>query len=125
MNVCVANVCDFKVTNKLKNYACIQIFVQNKINKIKIITGSDDRQNDILHRGALEVGEKLVGTKKGKQCTSYITLGEFKNGHIEVQNVDHKIAFDIECVRIVVTASQKEWLIIRSISLWTTQPPSQ
>jgi hypothetical protein len=25
----------------------------------------------------------------------------------------------------VVTASQKEWLIIRSISLWTTQPPSQ
>jgi hypothetical protein len=35
MNVCVANVCDFKVTNKLKNYACIQIFVQNKINKIK------------------------------------------------------------------------------------------
>ncbi|CAK6954556.1 alpha-1%2C3-mannosyl-glycoprotein 4-beta-N-acetylglucosaminyltransferase C [Scomber scombrus] len=96
-----------------------------KISKIKISTGSDDRQNDILHHGALEVGEKLVGTKKGKQCSSYITLGEFKNGNIEVQDVDHKIAFDIECVRIVVTASQKEWLIIRSISLWTTQPPSQ
>ncbi|XP_031722910.1 alpha-1,3-mannosyl-glycoprotein 4-beta-N-acetylglucosaminyltransferase C isoform X1 [Anarrhichthys ocellatus] len=96
-----------------------------KISKIKIATGSDDRQNDILHHGALEVGEKLVGTKKGKQCSSYITLGEFKNGNIEVQDVDHKIAFDIECVRIVVTASQKEWLIIRSISLWTTQPPSQ
>ncbi|XP_044048381.1 alpha-1,3-mannosyl-glycoprotein 4-beta-N-acetylglucosaminyltransferase C-like isoform X1 [Siniperca chuatsi] len=96
-----------------------------KISKIKIATGSDDRQNDILHHGALEVGEKLVGTKKGKQCSSYITLGEFKNGNIEVQDVDHKIAFDIECVRIVVTASQKEWLIIRSISLWTTQPSSQ
>ncbi|TNN53424.1 Alpha-1,3-mannosyl-glycoprotein 4-beta-N-acetylglucosaminyltransferase C [Liparis tanakae] len=96
-----------------------------KISKIKIATGSDDRQNDVLHHGALEVGEKLVGTKKGKQCSSYITLGEFKNGNIEVQDVDHKIAFDIECVRIVVTASQKEWLIIRSISLWTTQPPSQ
>ncbi|XP_034734920.1 alpha-1,3-mannosyl-glycoprotein 4-beta-N-acetylglucosaminyltransferase C [Etheostoma cragini] len=96
-----------------------------KISKIKIATGSDDRQNDILHHGALEVGEKLVGTKKGKQCSSYITLGEFKNGNVEVQDVDHKIAFNIECVRIVVTASQKEWLIIRSISLWTTQPPSQ
>ncbi|XP_035653912.2 alpha-1,3-mannosyl-glycoprotein 4-beta-N-acetylglucosaminyltransferase C-like [Oncorhynchus keta] len=96
-----------------------------KISKIKILTGTDDRQNDILHHGALEVGEKLVGTKRGRQCSSYITLGEFKNGNIDVQDVDHKIAFDIECVRIVVTASQKEWLIIRSISLWTTQPPSQ
>ncbi|KAK7890927.1 hypothetical protein WMY93_022890 [Mugilogobius chulae] len=75
--------------------------------------------------GALEVGEKLVGTKKGKQCSSFITIGEFKNGNVEVQDVDRKIAFDIECVRIVVTASQKEWIIIRSISIWTTQPPSQ
>ncbi|XP_035646186.2 alpha-1,3-mannosyl-glycoprotein 4-beta-N-acetylglucosaminyltransferase C-like isoform X1 [Oncorhynchus keta] len=96
-----------------------------QISKIKIVTGTDDRQNDILHHGALEVGEKLVGTKRGRQCSSYITLGEFKFGNIEVQDVDHKIAFDIECVRIVVTASQKEWLIIRTISLWTAQPPSQ
>uniref|UniRef100_A0A3P9KFD6 MGAT4 family member C n=3 Tax=Oryzias TaxID=8089 RepID=A0A3P9KFD6_ORYLA len=96
-----------------------------KISKIRIATGSDDRQNDLLHHGVLEVGEKLVGTKKGKQCSSFITLGEFKKGKIEVQDVDHKIAFDIECVRIVVTGNQKEWLIIRSISLWTTQPPSQ
>ncbi|XP_077373325.1 alpha-1,3-mannosyl-glycoprotein 4-beta-N-acetylglucosaminyltransferase C [Festucalex cinctus] len=96
-----------------------------KISRIKIATGSDDRQNDILHRGALEVGEKLVGTKKGKQCSSYITLGEFKKGNIEVRDVDRKISFDVECVRIVVTAGQKEWLIIRSISLWTTPPPSQ
>uniref|UniRef100_A0A3P9H0Z2 Mgat4 family member C n=1 Tax=Oryzias latipes TaxID=8090 RepID=A0A3P9H0Z2_ORYLA len=96
-----------------------------KISKIRIATGSDDRQNDLLHHGVLEVGEKLVGTKKGKQCSSFITLGEFKKGKIEVQDVDHKIAFDIECVRIVVTGNQKEWLIIRSISLWTTQSPSQ
>ncbi|XP_053740909.1 alpha-1,3-mannosyl-glycoprotein 4-beta-N-acetylglucosaminyltransferase C-like [Synchiropus splendidus] len=93
-----------------------------RISQIKIITGSDDRQKDFLHHGALEVGEKLVGTKKGEQCSSYITLGEFQKGKIEVPDVDHKISFEIECVRIVVTASQKEWLIIRSISLWTTQP---
>ncbi len=42
----------------------------------------------------MEVGEKLVGTKKGRQCSSYITLGEFKNGNIEVYDVDH-IAFDM------------------------------
>ncbi|KAK2842671.1 hypothetical protein Q5P01_012871 [Channa striata] len=96
-----------------------------KISRIKIVTGTEDRQNDVLHHGALEVGHKAVETKQGRQCTSYITLGEFKGGNIEVNNVDHKIGFDIECVRIVVTASQKEWLIIRTISLWTTQPLSQ
>ncbi|XP_049430645.1 alpha-1,3-mannosyl-glycoprotein 4-beta-N-acetylglucosaminyltransferase C-like [Epinephelus fuscoguttatus] len=96
-----------------------------KISRIKIVTGTEDRQNDILHHGALEVGQKSVDTKQGRQCTSYITLGEFKGGSIEVNNVDHKIGFDIECVRVVVTASQKEWLIIRTISLWTTQPVSQ
>ncbi|XP_051238791.1 alpha-1,3-mannosyl-glycoprotein 4-beta-N-acetylglucosaminyltransferase C-like isoform X3 [Dicentrarchus labrax] len=93
-----------------------------KISRIKIVTGTEDRQNDILHHGALEVGQKSVETKQGRQCSSYITLGEFKGGSIEVNNVDHKIGFDIECVRIVVTASQKEWLIIRTISLWTIQP---
>ncbi|CAL9696676.1 unnamed protein product [Knipowitschia caucasica] len=96
-----------------------------KISKIKVTTGSDDRQSDVLHHGALEVGEKLVGTKKGKQCSSFITIGEFKKGKVEVQDVDRKIAFNIECVRIVVTANQKEWIIIRSISIWTTLPQSQ
>lgn len=96
-----------------------------KITRIKILTGTEDRQNDILHHGALEVGQKSVDTKQGRQCTSYITLGEFKVGNIEVSNVDHKIGFDIECVRIVITASQKEWLIIRSVSLWTAQPVAQ
>uniref|UniRef100_A0A3B3X8E9 Mgat4 family member C n=2 Tax=Poecilia mexicana TaxID=48701 RepID=A0A3B3X8E9_9TELE len=96
-----------------------------KISRIKIVTGTEDRQNDILHHGALEVGQKSVETKQGRQCTSYITLGEFKVGNIEINDVDHKIGFDIECVRIVVTASQKEWLIIRTISLWTTPPVGQ
>ncbi|KAM4572424.1 alpha-1,3-mannosyl-glycoprotein 4-beta-N-acetylglucosaminyltransferase C-like isoform 1-T2 [Odontesthes bonariensis] len=96
-----------------------------KISRIKIVTGTEDRQNDILHHGALEVGQKSVETKQGRQCSSYITIGEFKVGNIEVYNVDRKISFDIECVRIVVTATQKEWLIIRTVSLWTTQPVSQ
>ncbi|KAM8892275.1 alpha-1,3-mannosyl-glycoprotein 4-beta-N-acetylglucosaminyltransferase C isoform 1-T3 [Spinachia spinachia] len=96
-----------------------------KISKIKIATGSDDRQNDVLHHGALEVGQKAADTKQGRQCASYITLGEFKGGSIEVDNVDRKIGFDIECVRVVVTAGQREWLIIRTVSLWTAQPVGQ
>ncbi|KAJ8249721.1 hypothetical protein COCON_G00229370 [Conger conger] len=87
-----------------------------KVSRIKVATGSEDRQNDVLRHGALEVGEKVVGTKRGKQCASYITLGEFRGGNIEARDVDRRIAFDVACVRIVATAGQKEWLIIRSVN---------
>ncbi|CAL8360068.1 unnamed protein product [Lota lota] len=93
-----------------------------KISRIKIVTGSDDRQNDVLRHGALEVGRRLAASKRGQQCTSYITLGEFKDGRVEVHDVHRRVGFDVQCVRIVVTASQQEWLIVRTISLWTAQP---
>ncbi|TNN77233.1 Alpha-1,3-mannosyl-glycoprotein 4-beta-N-acetylglucosaminyltransferase C [Liparis tanakae] len=96
-----------------------------KIRRIKIVTGTEDRRSDVLRRGALEVGRRAVDTKQGRQCSSYITLGEFRGGSVEVEDVDRKIGFDVECVRVVVTAGQKEWLIIRTISLWTTQPAGQ
>ncbi|XP_049579675.1 alpha-1,3-mannosyl-glycoprotein 4-beta-N-acetylglucosaminyltransferase C [Syngnathus scovelli] len=95
-----------------------------KISKIKITTGSEDRQSDILHHGAVEVGHRRMEGKQDGQCASYITLGEFRGGRVEVHDVDRKIGFDVDCVRVVVTASQKEWLIIRTISLWTTHTAS-
>ncbi|XP_056455293.1 alpha-1,3-mannosyl-glycoprotein 4-beta-N-acetylglucosaminyltransferase C-like [Gadus chalcogrammus] len=93
-----------------------------RISRIRVVTGSDDRQSDVLHRGALEVGRRLTESRQGQQCTSYITLGEFKDGRIEVHNVHHKIGFEVQCVRIVVTASQEDWLIVRTVSVWTAQP---
>ncbi|NXN17105.1 MGT4C acetylglucosaminyltransferase, partial [Indicator maculatus] len=95
-----------------------------RISRIKVVTGTEDRQNDILHHGALEVGEKLVGSKKGRQCSTYLRLGEFSGGRFEVTEVEHKVLFEVSCMRILVTKSQKEWLIIRSISIWTSQAPS-
>ncbi|XP_031204734.1 alpha-1,3-mannosyl-glycoprotein 4-beta-N-acetylglucosaminyltransferase C isoform X2 [Mastomys coucha] len=90
------------------------------IKKIKVNTGTEDRQNDILHHGALDVGEKLIFSKQIRQCDTYLRLGEFKNGYFEMSDVNQKIPFDIHCMRICVTKTQKEWLIIRSISIWTS-----
>ncbi|XP_073476309.1 alpha-1,3-mannosyl-glycoprotein 4-beta-N-acetylglucosaminyltransferase C [Aquarana catesbeiana] len=90
-----------------------------KISKIKVCTGTEDRQNDILHHGILEVGERLVGSKRNKKCTTYLRLGEFKDGNFETDNIDHKVLFNIDCIRILVTKNQNEWLIIKSISVWT------
>ncbi|XP_027698259.1 alpha-1,3-mannosyl-glycoprotein 4-beta-N-acetylglucosaminyltransferase C [Vombatus ursinus] len=95
------------------------------ISKIKVSTGTEDRQNDILHHGALEVGENIGWSKKGKQCATYLRLGEFQNGNFEIADVKHKVPFDIHCIRILATRTQKEWLIIRSVSIWTFQPVNQ
>ncbi|XP_075716207.1 alpha-1,3-mannosyl-glycoprotein 4-beta-N-acetylglucosaminyltransferase C isoform X2 [Rhinoderma darwinii] len=96
-----------------------------KISKIKISTGTEDRQNDILHHGTLEVGERLVGTKKNKKCTTYLRLGDFINGNFEMDKIDRKVLFNIDCIRILVTKNQNEWLIIKSISVWTTETLNQ
>ncbi|MEE6508130.1 hypothetical protein FKM82_019187 [Ascaphus truei] len=96
-----------------------------KISKIKVSTGTEDRQNDMLHHGTLEVGERIVGNKKGRKCTIYLRLGDFNNGNFEMEDIDSKVLFNINCIRIVVTKNQYEWLIIKSISIWTTQPVNQ
>ncbi|XP_055091436.1 alpha-1,3-mannosyl-glycoprotein 4-beta-N-acetylglucosaminyltransferase C isoform X6 [Symphalangus syndactylus] len=90
------------------------------VKKIKVNTGTEDRQNDILHHGALDVGENILPSKQRRQCSTYLRLGEFKNGNFEMSGVNQKIPFDIHCMRIYVTKTQKEWLIIRSISIWTS-----
>ncbi|XP_057598012.1 alpha-1,3-mannosyl-glycoprotein 4-beta-N-acetylglucosaminyltransferase C isoform X2 [Hippopotamus amphibius kiboko] len=90
------------------------------IKRLKVNTGTEDRQNDILHHGALDVGGDIRYFKQNRQCITYIRLGEFKNGNFEVSDVNQKIPFDIHCMRIYVTKTQKEWLIIRSISIWTS-----
>jgi alpha-1,3-mannosylglycoprotein beta-1,4-N-acetylglucosaminyltransferase C len=89
------------------------------VKKIKVNTGTEDRQNDILHHGALDVGKNML-SKQIRQCDTYLRLGEFKNGNFEISDVNQKIPFDIRCIRICVTKTQKEWLIIRSISIWTS-----
>ncbi|XP_063301231.1 alpha-1,3-mannosyl-glycoprotein 4-beta-N-acetylglucosaminyltransferase C [Pelobates fuscus] len=96
-----------------------------KISKIKVSTGTEDRQNDILHHGTLEVGERLVGNKKGRKCTTYLRLGDFKNGNFEMEGIDRKVLFNIDCIRILATKNQVEWLIIKSISIWTAEPTTQ
>ncbi|XP_029452929.1 alpha-1,3-mannosyl-glycoprotein 4-beta-N-acetylglucosaminyltransferase C [Rhinatrema bivittatum] len=96
-----------------------------KISKIKVSTGTEDRQNDIMHHGILEVGERVIGTKTRRHCSTYLRLGEFRQGNFEISDVHLKVLFDIDCMRILVTKSQKEWLIIRSISIWTSPSPNQ
>lgn len=91
------------------------------ITRIHVVTGSEDRHGDVLHSGIVEVGKNPKLTQKGKDCIEYVKLKEFQYGQFDQKDVGNIINFTVECVRIFVTESQSDWLIIRSISIWAKQ----
>lgn len=94
------------------------------ITRIHIVTGSEDRHGDVLHSGIVEVGKNPKLTQKGKDCIEYVKVKEFQYGQFDQKDVGNIINFTVECVRIFVTESQSDWLIIRSISIWAKQATS-
>ncbi|KAG6935357.1 MGAT4 Family Member C-like [Chelydra serpentina] len=88
-----------------------------RISRIRVYTGSEERNRDCLHAGAVELGSQRQGNGKG--CSLYTRLGAFEGGRFERRGLENSTAAAPECVQILVTESQSEWLIIRSISIWT------
>ncbi|CAM5170976.1 unnamed protein product [Eretmochelys imbricata] len=89
-----------------------------RISRLQVHTGSKERHSDYLRAGAVELGSQRQGNGKG--CALYTHVGAFEKGHFERRGLENSTAAAAECVRILVTESQSEWLIIRSISIWTT-----
>ncbi|XP_062975845.1 alpha-1,6-mannosyl-glycoprotein 4-beta-N-acetylglucosaminyltransferase-like [Elgaria multicarinata webbii] len=85
--------------------------------RIQIHTGSKQRPEDYLRAGIVELGTGR--NMRGLHCTSYTTIGLFKNGNFDRQSLENSTASAPECVRITVTKNQSEWLVINSISIWT------
>ncbi|XP_050812236.1 alpha-1,6-mannosyl-glycoprotein 4-beta-N-acetylglucosaminyltransferase-like [Gopherus flavomarginatus] len=88
-----------------------------RISRLQVHTGSEERHTDYLHSGTVELGSQQQG--KGKGCSTYTHVGAFEKGHFDRTGLENSTAATPECVRILVTESQSEWLIIRSISIWT------
>ncbi|XP_006275828.1 alpha-1,6-mannosyl-glycoprotein 4-beta-N-acetylglucosaminyltransferase-like [Alligator mississippiensis] len=91
------------------------------ISCISIHTGSPERQSDYLHMGTVELGTQWQ--KNLKACITYTPIGTFKMGNFEQKGLENGRGSSVECVRIQVTQSQSEWLIIHSISIWTKPNP--
>ncbi|XP_048449251.1 alpha-1,3-mannosyl-glycoprotein 4-beta-N-acetylglucosaminyltransferase C-like [Rhincodon typus] len=101
------------------DYFTIVFMKPMNVTRIHVVTGSEDRHNDILHSGILEVGKNLKVTQKGKDCSDYVKLNAFQKGLFDKKDINTVIDFSVDCVRVFITNSQKDWLIIRSISIWT------
>ncbi|KAJ7331850.1 hypothetical protein JRQ81_014030 [Phrynocephalus forsythii] len=90
-----------------------------RISHIQIRTGSEQRPGDYLRAGLVE-----LGTQKHKlKCATYTPVGRFEHGKFDAQNLESKTASAPECVRITVTKSQTEWLIISSVNIWLSPGP--
>ncbi|XP_015268223.1 PREDICTED: alpha-1,3-mannosyl-glycoprotein 4-beta-N-acetylglucosaminyltransferase C-like [Gekko japonicus] len=84
--------------------------------KIQIYTGSAEFNQDILHYGYVETGRFKIHTHDGVTCLLFDRIGDFNNGLFEMKDINNMD--DIDCLRIQATASQKQWLQIRRISIW-------
>ncbi|XP_020652873.3 alpha-1,3-mannosyl-glycoprotein 4-beta-N-acetylglucosaminyltransferase C [Pogona vitticeps] len=84
--------------------------------KIQIHTGSAEYNQDILYDGYVEKGRLKVHSHDGQTCLTFQRTGVFKDGFFEME--DKSSEDDIDCLRIQVTAPQKQWLRIRRISIW-------
>ncbi|XP_041861046.1 alpha-1,3-mannosyl-glycoprotein 4-beta-N-acetylglucosaminyltransferase C-like [Melanotaenia boesemani] len=85
---------------------------------ILVETGSGGK--DLLDSAQVEIGHDVVTTEKEKSCKEFQSVGTFENGRFEMQELDKKFSSASSCLRILVTAAQKDWVIIQKIRITTS-----
>ncbi|XP_018597515.1 alpha-1,3-mannosyl-glycoprotein 4-beta-N-acetylglucosaminyltransferase C-like isoform X2 [Scleropages formosus] len=88
------------------------------VTRISVQTGLQDRK-DILTSAEVEVGRSPVHTERGPTCSQYAKLGPLVDGQFDRKDIEGDAA--VSCLRILVTKSQEQWVIIRSVNVWTKE----
>ncbi|XP_058265840.1 alpha-1,3-mannosyl-glycoprotein 4-beta-N-acetylglucosaminyltransferase C isoform X1 [Hemibagrus wyckioides] len=73
---------------------------------------------DVLESAEVELGETFLLSPSGVQCREIHNLGVLKYGYFELQGVHQVVNRSVACLNIRVTASQTNWVVIRSIQVW-------
>ncbi|ROL23511.1 Alpha-1,3-mannosyl-glycoprotein 4-beta-N-acetylglucosaminyltransferase C [Anabarilius grahami] len=89
------------------------------ISRVCIRTGLEGK--DELVSADVELGKTLVKTESGVDCLGFHTLGSLQNGQFNEPDVQRLVPEPVACLRIQVTASQMEWVIINKIHVWTVK----
>uniref|UniRef100_UPI0037E81F6C alpha-1,3-mannosyl-glycoprotein 4-beta-N-acetylglucosaminyltransferase C n=1 Tax=Semicossyphus pulcher TaxID=241346 RepID=UPI0037E81F6C len=89
---------------------------------IYVETGSGGK--DLLESAQVEVGREVVTTDgQEKSCKRFQSVGTLENGRFEMQEVDRKYSSASSCLRVLVTAEQRDWVIINKIRISTKPSP--
>ncbi|XP_061543809.1 alpha-1,3-mannosyl-glycoprotein 4-beta-N-acetylglucosaminyltransferase C-like [Phycodurus eques] len=100
------------------NYLTVVFTDPRVVTGITVETGSEGK--DILASAQVEIGHNVITTTKEKKtCKDFHILGFIENGWFAMQEVDKNYTSASSCLRIQVTAGQKEWVIIRKIRIST------
>uniref|UniRef100_A0A452RUI1 MGAT4 conserved region domain-containing protein n=1 Tax=Ursus americanus TaxID=9643 RepID=A0A452RUI1_URSAM len=105
------------------NYLTVILEKPQKVIRIEVLTGSDKQGLYWLQQGQVELGYDPLENSRG--CTRYTLLGPLVEGHLD-QRVfyEEDSVEELSCIRLIVLASQKSWLLVRQIRVWT-QPEEE
>lgn len=84
---------------------------------IYVETGSGGK--DVLESAQVEMGYNVITREKEKTCTEFQSVGMLNNGRFDIQELDKTYSSLSSCLRIEVTAGQKDWVIITKIRITT------
>ncbi|XP_007240600.3 alpha-1,3-mannosyl-glycoprotein 4-beta-N-acetylglucosaminyltransferase C [Astyanax mexicanus] len=84
--------------------------------RILIQTGLDGK--DLLKSADVVVGEIVLKTGSGVECTKNHSMGSLKEGQFEQLNVQETLKQPVLCLKITVTDKQEDWVIVRNIQVW-------
>ncbi|XP_033181206.1 alpha-1,3-mannosyl-glycoprotein 4-beta-N-acetylglucosaminyltransferase C-like isoform X2 [Mastacembelus armatus] len=100
------------------NYLTVVFTDPTLVTGIVVETGSGAK--DVLQSAVVQLGQDVLTTdKEEKSCKEFQSVGTLENGRFQVHELDRKYSSASSCLRIQVTAGQKDWVIIRKIRITT------
>ncbi|XP_008058670.1 alpha-1,3-mannosyl-glycoprotein 4-beta-N-acetylglucosaminyltransferase-like protein MGAT4E [Carlito syrichta] len=100
------------------NHLTVILDRPQKVIRIAVLTGSDTQGSYQLQQGQVELG---YGPRENPEdCALYSLLGPLVEGNLDQRVFPEGDSLEeLSCIRLVVLASQKSWLLIRQIRVWT------
>ena len=96
------------------SYYTIEFDKPVNLTHIFVQTGHPDRGTDKLKKGEIKLGLPIGQNKCGKS----VTIATFVHGVVDINTWQSIFPHNINCVSIVVSENQNDWLIINEIGLY-------
>ncbi|XP_033112862.1 alpha-1,3-mannosyl-glycoprotein 4-beta-N-acetylglucosaminyltransferase C-like [Anneissia japonica] len=91
-----------------------------RLKRVVFETGSSGHPHDILYSALLTAGRQVLKFNENSPptCQDEVELAVFNNGKIDVQDIDDGIKSDVACLKVLITGSQPNWVLLREIDVW-------
>ncbi|XP_043342087.1 alpha-1,3-mannosyl-glycoprotein 4-beta-N-acetylglucosaminyltransferase-like protein MGAT4E isoform X1 [Cervus canadensis] len=102
------------------NHLTVILEEPQKVVRIEVLTGSDKESKYQLQQGRVELGYGPLEDLGG--CARYTLLGPVVEGRLDqMVSYEEDSLEALGCIRLLVLEAQESWLLIRQISVWTTE----